>query len=138
MDGLFQRLALTSRATVERVHGADVMIFPVIRPKTKPDAPLVLDPEKPAYGSVCCFFQNTEIKSDANAQPSMAGGSGRTMLRAPQVQGSIRLIAGQSLKTEYFVRRISDGALFTVAQCDPDGSGNALCLLQAAANLPGA
>jgi hypothetical protein len=40
------------------------------------------------------------------------------------------------LKTDFFLRREEDGAIFTITQFDPDGLGTVLALLAKAQSLP--
>ncbi|MDH0615922.1 MULTISPECIES: hypothetical protein [unclassified Agrobacterium] len=132
MVSLFERLAKTSRSTVERVHGVDVTVFPISN--HDPNAGIKLDGSNPPYPTVACFFENTEFKGEQRAQPSA---DGRKILhRAPQRQASIRLIDGKPFKTDFYLRRESDQKLFTITQFDPDGSGNVMALLAVAASLP--
>ncbi|OJH54277.1 hypothetical protein ATN81_13980 [Agrobacterium pusense] len=132
MVSLFERLAKTSRSTIERVHGVTVTIFPI--GGTAPNASAVLDVSSPPYETVACFFENTEFKGEQRAQPSSDGQ--RLIHRAAQRQASIRLIDGQPLKTDFYLRRESDQKLFTITQFDPDGSGNVMALLAVARALP--
>jgi hypothetical protein len=132
MPSIFERLAKTSRSTVERVHGDDVTVFPIST--HDPNAGARLDSSNPPYPTVACFFENTEFKGEQKAQPSS---DGRKILhRAPQRQASIRLIDGKPFKTDFCIRRESDQKLFTVVQFDPDGSGNVMALLAVAGSLP--
>lgn len=133
MDDLFKRLATVSRATVERVHGTAVIVYPV--DDSRPNAAPKLHPSLSSYESSCCFFENTMIENDSRAQPQT--GMGKMLNRSLQRQGSIRLVDGQTLRAGYFIRRISDDVIFKVAQCDPDGVGTALCLLSQQGALPG-
>ncbi|MQB36893.1 hypothetical protein DXT97_08780 [Agrobacterium tumefaciens] len=132
MASLFERLAKTSRSTVERVHGVEVTVFPIST--YDPNASAKLDSSSPPYPTVACFFENTEFKGEQRAQPS--SDARKLVHRAPQRQASIRLVDGKPLKTDFYLRRESDQKLFTITQFDPDGSGNVMALLAVAASLP--
>lgn len=134
MDALFKRLASVSRRTVERVHGVDVTIFPVS--DADPNAKPVLSTEHQPYLSNACFYENTMIDSEARAQPSMDGR--RMMHRSLQKQASIRLVDGMPLKSNYYLRRESDQAIFIINSFDPDGLGQVMATIATARALPGA
>jgi hypothetical protein len=132
MNTMFQRLASVSRQTIERVHGDAVTIFPVS--DTAPNAKPSLSAEFLPYLSTALFYENTMLESEARAQPSMDGR--RLMNRSLQKQASIRLIDGQPLKSNYYLRRESDQAIFIINGFDPDGMGNVLATIAAAKGLP--
>jgi hypothetical protein len=134
MDNVFERLAKTSRNTAEGVHGKAVKIFPIS--KRDVNASPTLDADNPPWDTVALFYQETRLEenSQRHAQPSSDGR--RLMQRAAQVQASIRLIDGKPLRSEFFLRRESDQALFQILQFDPDGVGNIMAVLVGAQALP--
>jgi hypothetical protein len=129
MISAFERLAKASRHVVERVHGTDVEILPISTASVN-KAPSLSTTEAP-YLTVACFYENTLIDSEAKAQPR-TGDGGRLLHRSLIRSASIRLIDGKPFETGYFVRRLSDGAQFTITQFDRDGVGNVLAALSIA------
>lgn len=128
MNGVFSRLARASRETVERVHGKAVTIVPVNSADVnRPTVAVIAE----AYDTVACFYQNTMMENEANAQP-LNGFGGRSLHRSARIQASIRLIAGRSIKTNYYILRIEDGAWFSITQFDADGEGNVMAQISAA------
>ncbi|SMD18501.1 hypothetical protein [Rhizobium sp. RU36D] len=132
MVDAFDRLALVSRGTVERVHGKAVTVYPVSRVDQNAKPKLSLD-EAP-YDTVACFYSNTLMENDAKAQPMT--GNGRMTHRSLQLTASIRIITGRQLLPGDFLKRTADDALFTIVSFDPDGLGNVLAVIAAAKALP--
>lgn len=128
----FERLAKTSRSTVERVHGTSVTIFPAVR--QGPNSPLRLSPVDQPYQTSALFFEDTQIENESKAQPLT--GTGAMLHRSLIRQASIRLIDGTTMQTDFILRRDVDGALFSITRFDPDGVGNIMATLGVAKSLP--
>lgn len=132
MDGLFQRLAGASRATVERVHGDAITVYPTER--EGPNGGRSVS-DLTAYEVVGCFFENTLTETDALSQPLT--GNGRMMHSAPAVSVSIKIPEGQNFAAGFFISRKRDRAAFEVTSYKPDGLGGVLAAVSRIKAIPG-
>lgn len=133
MDAIFKRLASVSRATVERVHGETITVYPITRPNGVNGKP-ALAPLEDHYETVACFYENTLAENESKSQPLT--GHGKMLHRSLLRSASIRLVAGKKMATDFLIRRHSDDALFTITQFDPDGLGTVLAAVSVAKGLP--
>lgn len=123
----FARLAATSRAVVEAVHGETVTVTPMdatAGPNARPSASAT----RPAFETVACFHSESQPSRIDALRPSAMGAA--SAMRSPALTASIRL-ADAVLRTG---DRVTRGAeKFEITAIDPDGVGGAIVTLARAA-----
>jgi hypothetical protein len=134
MENVFERLAKSSRNTVERVHGKAVTIYPVS--KRDPNASPALDADSPPWPTVALFYQEPRQNEESGRYSQPTADSRRMVQRAAQMQASIRLVDGKPLRNGFFFQRTADQAIFQIVSFDADGMGNVMASVVPAQALP--